>query len=165
MKIKQGDKRKLRELRVSLSKEIKAMVSATEAMVKPLKTLDKRQIAAVNLFILERDALMGALMEAGKLDAGLVREFSNAVVSICPDLEPVVVGSRFADPCMDHHVAYATAMARCEEDGKSEDECDDAIGPGAAAVMCEMDQLLEIKRVMEDLWIKIPEPRPFPWPY
>ena len=53
---------------ISLGKEVKAMVGATKEMLKPLRTLDKGQVAAVNLLILERDALMGALLAPGNID-------------------------------------------------------------------------------------------------
>lgn len=164
MASKYGKKGDFRTDRESLKKEISGMVKATKELTGPLKTLDKDQIAAVTFLVLERDILMRASRKSAGLDEDLILSFKAAVESICPDFEPILELSRFKDPCMEHEVAYVSALAKCEKDGRDEDECHEAWGPGAAAVLCTMKQIEDMKGHMIDIWEGFRGPRPFPWP-
>ena len=112
-----------------------------------------------------RDVLARASNRSIQLDEALIKGFTTAVESICPDLEPVVIGSRYADPCMEWEVAYVTALAKCDDDGIAEEDCWDALGPMTRALQCTMDEIEGLKKDMFDIWREVREPDPFPWPY
>ena len=149
--------------RVLLNKKISGMVEATKELVSPLRTLNKNQIAAVILLIFERDILMHASKRSTKLDRRLLRKFKAAVEAICPDLAPVLEISRYGDPCMEHSVAYISALAKCDKDGKGEEECPDAWGPGMAEIYCTMEQIKDFQPPMIEVWEGFRDPKPFPW--
>jgi len=157
-------KKDLEKFRGLLNEKISGMVEATKELAGPLNTLNKNQIAAVTFLVLERDLLMHASRKSTMLDEDLLHKFKVAVESICPDFEPILEISRFQDPCMEHEFAYVSALAKCEEEGRKEEECHEAWGPGAAAVYCAMGIINDIQGLMTKIWERFGSPGPFPWP-
>jgi len=157
-------KKDLEKFRGLLNEKISGMVEATKELAGPLNTLNKNQIAAVTFLVLERGILMSASRKSAGLDEGLLLGFKDAVKSICPDLEPILELSRFKDPCMEHQMAYVSALAKCKEEGKDEDDCPEAWGPGAAAINCEMEKINDMQGLINKMWERLGGPKPTPWP-
>jgi hypothetical protein len=81
---------------------------------------------------------------------------------ICPPLRSV---SFARGGCLDAEIAYASAMARCNADGKSAAECDRETAPElAAAVACQLEAVQQLPRVIGRIPGRTWPPRPFPWP-
>jgi hypothetical protein len=98
---------------------------------------------------------------ATRLNEDILNKFKAEIDGICPPLGDVAISK---DPCFEASVGYATALAKCEQEGHDEDECPEAWGYGGAAVMCTMQKIEDMMgRIREILERQVP-PKPIPWP-
>jgi cell division protein ZapA (FtsZ GTPase activity inhibitor) len=141
----------------------KQMVQSVAYMGEPLKSLNDEQLAAVAaLLVMTRLAAQSEGIEA-LASADLSEGFWVEVPEICPPMPSAI--QRKLGGCLDEELAYAMSMAGCLADGKSEDECErDAAGEAAAAAMCRMRQVEEMRRIIGRIPGRQWPPGPFPWP-
>ena len=141
-------RQKLLEARKSLEKNLSQVVGATSKLLEPLKGLSDEQRDAVVMLGLLVDVIALAKRPTTRLSEGVLMQFKEQVDGICPPLGEVTISK---DPCFESTVSYLTALKKCDDEGKSEDECPDAWGPGGAAVMCTMEKIETVKHEIEVL--------------
>jgi len=155
-------RQKLLEARKSLEKNLNQVIGATSKLLEPLKGLSDEQRDAVVMLGLLVDVIALAKRPTARLSEGILMQFKEQVDGICPPLGKVAISK---DPCFESTVSYLTALKKCDDEGKSEDECPEAWGPGGAAVMCTMEKIETAKREIEVLLGRQVPPKPIPWPY
>ncbi len=126
---------------------------------QPLRDLNDEQMASVAaLLVMTRVAAQTERLAGG----ALAESFWAEVPEICPPLPQVDL--QLGD-CLDAHIAYASAMARCLDEGKTEDQCDrETAGEMSATVICEMRKIEEMKEIIGRIPGRDWPPGPFPWP-
>lgn len=141
----------------------KQMVQSLAYIGEPLKDLTDEQMASVAaLLAMTRVAAQSEGLEA-VASASLSEGFWVELPEICPPM-PEVIQLKLGG-CLGEELAYATAMARCEDEGKSEDECEREAAPElSAAVMCRMRQIEEMRGIIGRIPGRRWPPDPFPWP-
>ncbi len=141
----------------------KRMVQSMAYVGEPLKDLTDEQLAAVAaLIVMTRVASLNEGIEAIK-STSLSEGFWVELPEICPPM-PESIQLELGG-CLDEELAYAEAMSKCRDEGKSEEECDrETAGELSAAVMCRMRQIEEMKRIIEHIPGRWWPPSPFPWP-
>ena len=90
--------------------------------------------------------------------------FEKELAGVSPSLARARAGVGVFDDCFDYDVAYVTALKKCEDEGRREEKCWDAWGPGAAAVYCRMEKLEEMQGILRDIFDKLKPPKLFPLP-
>jgi hypothetical protein len=128
----------------------------------PLKTLNKQQQASVAaLLILVRTAAEEQTLRPSSSRGPLATIWAE-LPEICP---PLRSASFSRGDCFDAELAYASAMASCQREGKSDDECELLASPEAAAALsCKMKTLEKLAGIIGALPGRVWPPRPFPWP-
>jgi hypothetical protein len=159
MKIK--DKESLEKKKDELVKVLDQLVESSSEILKPLKNLDGLQIAALTTF----GYLMRISMIAGRpvinIDSGSIGHLSKVIDEICPPMGKIDISM---DPCLEASIAYASAMAKCEDEGIDESECYDAYGPAGQSIACAMKEIEDLKNQLKDIFKGLEPPKPFPWP-
>jgi hypothetical protein len=137
------------------------VLHATKELLAPLKDLTVPQKdAVVALGLLARVASLGRRPSINVPQA-VLEQFAADVDRVCP---PLGKGAVSKDPCLEATLSYMSALKDCEEDGRTEDKCQEAWGPAAAALACVMKEIDGLKReIGERLGRQVP-PRPIPWP-
>jgi hypothetical protein len=158
------EERRLKIMRKKLEKRLTYFVGSTEYLLESLKNLNDEQIAAVVAFGYLMQCITQAKSPVVKLGDDSVVRFEKELAGVSPNLARARAGVSIFNDCFDYDVAYATAMKKCEDEGKREDECRDAHGPGAAAIYCRMEKLEEVQGILHDLFDKLKPPKPFPLP-
>lgn len=131
---------------------------ALKSVGEPLKRLSPEQQASVAALVLMTRVATEQQFARSKLLQGLWTD----VPDFCPALRSV---SFSRGGCLDAEIAYASAMAKCEADGKSEDECDRQTAPElAATVSCQMRELQALAGIIHGIPGRAWPPGPFPWP-
>lgn len=140
----------------------KQMVHSVQYIGGPLKDLNEEQMASLGALLMITRVV--AQSEAfGLLTEPTVGEFWTEVDGICPPM-PQAPEFRYGN-CLDEGIAYASAMQRCLDEGKAEAECERLAAPQlAAAVVCEMRKLEEMRGVIGGIPGRRWPPGPFPWP-
>ena len=151
---------KLEGFRDKLTKKINQWVNVIPNLLEPLKDLKENQMAAVVALGFLTRWFMVANAPAVKLGADIVARFKTEIDTVCPDFSKVLT----RDPCFEAEIEYATAMSKCKEEGRDEDECHEAWGPGARAVQCTMEELEILGQKIKDIYRRLTPPRPIPWP-
>lgn len=155
---------KLKEARSSLNKELKQLAKASGELLEPLKKLDDSQIASLAAFGQILNVLGTSRQHGLGLDKASLKSLTQSLIEICPPMQEFELSR---GGCLDAEIAYVSALSRCrdEDPPKTEEECPEAWGYGGQAAMCHLDQLIEMKRNLGELWNRQKPPRPFPWPY
>jgi hypothetical protein len=137
----------------------KQVAQSVAAVGQPLRTLNEDQMASVAALLV----MTRAVAQSEQLGSSVLGEAVwGGLTGICP---PLPEGDLRLGSCMDEHIAYASAMARCEEDGKTEQECDrETAGEMQATVMCEMGRIEELRQAIGRIPGRRWPPGPFPWP-
>ena len=154
-------KQKLLEARKSLEKNLSHVVGATSKLLAPLKELSDEQRDAVVMLGLLVDVIALAKRPTAKLSEGILMQFKDQVDGICPPLGEVAISK---DPCLESTVSYVSALKECQDEGRDEDECPKAWGPGGAAVMCAMEKIETAKHEIGVMLGRQEPPKPIPWP-
>ena len=155
------DVKRLKIAREKLAKQLNGLIKASEKLLEPLKDLDEEQTAALVALVYSTRLIMFAGRPAAKLDKRILARFKRAVDEICPPLGTISVSR---DPCFEASVQYVQALKKCEDEGRSEEECFEAGRYGAQAVGCTMEELEEMRGKLRDMFGRIKPPRPLPWP-
>jgi hypothetical protein len=119
----------------------------------------------------EQKASVAALLIATRVtteDQLLHPKGGGALQAIWPDLQdicpPLKSVSFSRGGCLDAEIAYASAMAKCEKDGKRPDQCEIEAAPEAAAAMdCQLKAFQALPGIIHGLPGRAWPPRPFPW--
>ncbi len=149
--------------RQELANELDKLVKVSRNLLEPLRKLHESQIAALVTF----GHLMRIVQLAGRpsanIDEGTLDRLNGVIDEICPPLGRAGITK---DPCFDASITYVSALKKCQEEDppRDEDECFEAWGSGAQAVMCTMKALEEMKGQIGDILGRLKPPIPFPWP-
>lgn len=155
------DRNKLQEARGSLAQSIDQIVNATPQFLEPLKDLSADQKGAVVILGMLVQSIALAKRPHTKVSEISLATFQREVDGICPPLGKIAIAE---DPCFDATVSYISALKDCEDEGRDEEDCPEAWGPGAQAVMCAMEKINEMKRGIGELLGRQDPPKPIPWP-
>lgn len=127
----------------------------------PLKSLTEEQKASLAA-LLTITRVVAQTEVSGLGTPEVTAQLWSEVERFCP--VPKAVDFKYSN-CLDEQIAYASAMKKCEDEGKSEDECErEAAGEAAAAIACEMRKLEEMRGAIQGIPGRRWPPRPFPWP-
>ena len=161
--MKKSDMESLTKARQDINTEYKKFAKAAGQLLEPLKKIDDKQVAALATFGYLTRAIHLANRPSLSIDSGTLKQFTDLVDQICPPLGEVSIAK---DPCFEASVAYASALVSCRNDDppRDEDECFEAWGNGAQAVMCAMQDIENMKGVIGGFLGGIRPPQPFPWP-
>jgi hypothetical protein len=142
------DKERLLGARKSLERSVSQVVGATSRLLEPLRDLNDEQRDAVVMLGLLMQGIALAKRPPTMLNEDILARFKEELDAICPPLGEVTISM---DPCFEATVSYASALKRCEDEdeGRREEECFEAWGPGAQAVMCTMKMIEEMKAEIE----------------
>lgn len=147
--------------RKSLESSVNQVVDATRELLEPLRQLNDEQRDAVVMLGLLMQGFALTRRPPARLREDISVRFQEQLDGICPPLGTAVIAK---DPCFEATVAYVSALVDCEEDGRDEDECYDAWGPGFAAVTCAMEKIEQMKAEIGVMLARQEPPRPIPWP-
>lgn len=151
---------KLEQARGNLTKQLEQLVGATGYLLEPLKSLKEDQVAAVVMLSLLTNEIMGARTVLPKTGKILVDRFKKELVGICPEFGRVIR----TDPCFDATVGYLGALKKCEDEGRSERNCPEALNYEGKMAHCVMERVEERRRIIVDILKGQKPPRPIPWP-
>lgn len=141
---------------------VRQMVQSVAYIGEPLKGLSEEQMASLGGLLALTRVVARAEALGVATDAAL-EAFWTEVDGICPPM-PQPPEFRYGN-CLDEEIAYVAALARCRDEGKSEEECErEAGGELGAAVMCRMGQLEALRGVIGRIPGRRWPPGPFPWP-
>jgi hypothetical protein len=138
------------------------VVQSVATVGGPLKDLTDEQMASV--------AALLVMTRVAARSEGIISRVSTSLdgfwvelPEICPPM-PKPIEFKLGG-CLDEEIAYATAMAKCKDEGKSDDECDkETAAEATAAVLCHMRQLEELGGIIGRIPGRQWPPDPFPWP-
>ena len=155
------DKDELLDAGRSLEKSVSQLVGATSRLLEPLTNLNDEQRDAVVMLGLLMHGFALAKRPPTKMSENTLARFKKELDAICPPLGEVAISK---EPCFEATVSYVSALKKCEDEGRSEEECFEAWGPGAQAVMCAMKMIEELKVEIGTLLGRQTPPKPIPWP-
>lgn len=131
-------------------------------IARPLKSLTKEQRASVAALLVITRVVSGSPSAKGSAQAAVLEAVWDETQDVCP---PIKSAPFSRGGCLDANVAYATSMAKCLADKKSEATCEKLASPElSVAVACEMKRLGELPGVIGLLPGRDWPPGPFPWP-
>jgi uncharacterized small protein (DUF1192 family) len=159
-KMESNDIQKITYEQKRLESAVRQIANNTGDLLEPFKRLKAEQRVAI--------AILGVLVQgisylkrpALKIDDNIVQQFKSELDQIQPYLGSVVVAQ---DPCFESSVAYAAAVSKCEDEGRSEEECFEALGAQALSVQCMEERIASMKADIEDLLKSQEPPKPIPW--
>ncbi|MFW9855004.1 MAG: hypothetical protein ACFFFG_08075 [Candidatus Thorarchaeota archaeon] len=156
-------RQELKQARQKLANELDEFVKASRSLLEPLKELNETQIAAIVTLGYSMRVIFLAGRPTANLSQEILTDFKEVIDETCPPLGKVSLAK---DPCLEATISYVAALAKCEAEDppRSEEECFEAWGAGAEAVMCTMKELEEMKERLADIFGRLRPPRPIPWP-
>lgn len=155
------DKEGLLGARRSLEKSLTQLVGVASSLLEPLTDLNDEQRDAVVMLGLLMQGITLAERPPARMSEDILARFKEELDAICPPLGKVAISE---DPCFEATVSYASALKKCEDEGRREEECFEAWGSGAQAVICTMKIIEEIKAEIGTLLGRQKPPKPIPWP-
>lgn len=159
--MEKGDMNKLQEAREAIAESVDQLIKATPQLLKPLEDLSPMQKDAVAILGMLIQSIALAKRPHTKISESDLNVFKEEVDGICPPLGAFTISE---DPCFSATVDYLSALMKCEDEGRDEEECFEAFGPGAQAVMCAMEKIEEMKHEIGGLLGRQDPPGPIPWP-
>lgn len=151
---------KAEQARKELRGKLELMIRATSQLLEPLKKLDKEQVAAVVTLSLLTQGVVGTARVLPKAGKDIVARFKKELVGISPEFGRVIQSDR----CFDTEVAYVSALKKCDDEGRGEDQCWEAYGSLDSLAYCAMKKIEESKRIIEEMRLDLKPPKPTPWP-
>ena len=138
--------------RKTYEEELITITAAARQLVARLGKLEQSQKDAVVGLLALSSWSSGLADMPIRADAGVLTGFGEAVSTLSPHLGAALGHTSVVAGCFDEHVAYASAMAKCKADGKSDDECEkEHAGLMAATVICAMKKIEEGKRKLSEV--------------
>lgn len=126
--------------------EIETYVRASANLLKGIEDFDDSERAAVGALLAVDRAILNYEMLGVRPDERLIVRYHGQLEEFSPVYpeigRPLIIGT-----CLDAHISYVSALARCqnEEKPRSEDECHEAWGPGGDAAICMMRALDDLE--------------------
>jgi hypothetical protein len=133
----------LLEARKSLETSLNKILVVTGKILEPLKGLTEEQKEAVVRLGLMMQAIALAKRPTTKVAQETLVQFGKEIDNFCPPLGKATIAQ---DPCFESTVSYLTSLKKCQDDGRTEEECEEAWGYGAMSVMCTMEKINELGR-------------------
>jgi len=161
---KAADRAKLVDARKQLAQETARMANVTGQIAGPLKNLSEEQIASVVALSYLAESVTLASSPNARLPEGTAAPFKNELGAVHPGLSQVGDGAPLALACFDESVACASALKKCEDDGRGEEACFESWGPCAQETVCVMRQLDAMRGRIGDIFGRLKPPKPIPWP-
>lgn len=142
--------------------EIETYVRASANLLKGIGDLDDSERAAVGALLAVDRAILNYEMLGVRTDERLIVRYHGQLEEFSP-VYPEVGRPLIIDACLDAHISYASALARCENENppRSEDECHEAWGPGGDAAICMMRALDDLEGMLLRMSERFPVPPPF----
>jgi len=159
--MEKGDFAELQKARKAIDESFDQLIKATPQLLKPLDDLSPMQKDAVAILGMLVQSIGLAKRPHTKISDASMNVFKEVVDEICPPLGAITISE---DPCFNATVDYLTALKECQDEGKDEEDCPDAWGPGGQAVMCAMEKIEEMKHEIGGLLGRQEPPSPIPWP-
>jgi len=141
---KAADRVKLVDARKKLAQEAARMGSATGQIAGPLKNLSEEQIASVVALSYLAESVALASSPNARLPEGTAVRFENELGAVHPGLSQMADGGSLVLACCDESVACASALKKCEDDGRGEEACFESWGPCAQEIVCVMRQQWQV---------------------
>ena len=161
---KAADRAKLVDARKKLAQETARMANATGQIAGPLKNLSEEQIASVVALSYVAESVALASSPNARLPEGTAARFKNELGVVHPGLSQMAGGGSLVLACFDESVACASALKKCEDDGRGEEACFESWGPCAQETVCVMRQLDAMRGRIGDIFGRLKPPKPIPWP-
>lgn len=158
--MKKEERQKLLKARKSLEQSLKQVAVATGKLLEPLRGLSDEQRDSVVMLGLIMQGIALAKRPQAKMSEDILVQFKHEIDGICPPLGEVSISK---DPCFEATVSYLSALKECEDEGRNEDDCPKAWGPGYQAVVCTMKMIEEMKREIGIRLGRQRPPKPIPW--
>ncbi len=137
----------------------KQMVRSMAYVGEPLNELTDDEMEAVAALLVMTRLASQSEDASPSLSGGFWVELQK----ICPPI-PRAIQHKLGG-CLDESIAYATSMARCLDEGKSEGECErESGGELSAHAYCQLRQLEEMEGIIRNIGERKWPPGPFPWP-
>lgn len=151
------NREELEEARKKLAEDFDEIVKSSSTMLESLKELNDNQIAAVATFGFLMRFTTIARRPALKIEESILSHFEKVIDDLCPPLKEI---STSRDPCFEASIQYAIALQKCKDENNwNEDQCHDAWGYGAQAVMCTMKELQDMKGWSSDIFGRLEPPK------
>ncbi len=155
------DRERLTSSRSSLEKSVSQLVGATRSLLEPLRDLNDEQRDAVIMLGLLMQGIALAKRPPARMSQDILAHFKAELDAICPPLGGLAISE---DPCFEATVSYVSALTKCQDEGRREEQCFEAWGPGAEAVMCTMKMMEAMKTEIGTMLGRQKPPKPTPWP-
>lgn len=156
------DKEKLAKDRQVFEKKVLEVVNATGKLLAPLKNLNEAQLDAVTVLCMFVRTAMLFKLPALRLGDSIFEGFSREFASVYNPIRDHLAEFKMA--CIEHQIAYATAMTTCRKEGIKEEDCWEADSAHAAAMYCALEQMELMKEAIRDILKTHSPPLPDPWP-
>ena len=120
MKQSESTKYELKEYALSMH----AVAKNASHLAKKLSVLDQKSKDLIVGLLSFNQLIAVAERSEIKPEAQVVSEFYRSVEALSPAVFKRANFRALSYACMDESIAYASAMARCEEDGTPQDQCE-----------------------------------------
>ncbi|UCD16452.1 MAG: hypothetical protein JSV44_08270 [Candidatus Zixiibacteriota bacterium] len=145
-----------------LEHELQVFAQATKEIMAPLQGLDEKEMAAVAALLVMRENMASMQAMDTELKDGFVKAVNSQLVVVSPSLAYTAGRASIHGACLDESIAYASALANCEKEGKEEDECPQAWVAGAAEIDCVMKALEGSRGFIVEIFGDLEPPLPIP---
>lgn len=134
--------------RKQLAGRVHELADKSGELLAPLRSLTEEQATVV--------AILGYLWQISALarrpqfaiDKNILRRFQDQFITICPQLPPDFV---MGDPCFNAMVDYGVALAKCEGENRTEEECHESWGPLHDSLACAMAKIEELGERLKEM--------------
>ncbi len=155
----------LQEARQRVRDDVARLIKATGQLLEPLRDLNEEQVASSVILSLLAMGVMKARSSSVNLGDEAVRQLEAELENISPGLSLVVdIERSLMFACLDETIACAVALAQCEADGISEEECIESWGPCSREFLCIWGALKGLRVSISEILGGLKPPRPSPWP-
>lgn len=152
--------------RAEYERSVAAVDSTAEAAIAsvghiagPLRTLNPEQQASLAALLAVTREVAQASVVLGERGDRLTTALRAELQDICPPMRQMPPSAG----CLDADVAYMSALAECDRDGRDESECPAAWEAGAASFECHLRAFETLVAAIRVLPGRRWPPQPFPW--
>ncbi len=157
------DASRLSELTAVRDEVMGNVIKEAQRLADALVSLPEVQRAAAVGLVLLGQAVAAHSRSQVRRNAVAAEAFTTLVGKLSPVGEVEPIGGRLLRGCIDESIAYASAMARCEQEGKTTEQCDQENWQDAAKeVDCQLRALDKLRGFMQRLTGRPPWPQPPP---
>jgi len=142
------EKKKIIEKRAEAHKRVRQLIEHVKLFAEPLKAMTKEQKSAaiaVGLFV---DCLVSAKHPVIKMPKKDLELFAKELDDLCPGIGSATLSR---GECLERTVAYLSAIDKCSEKGITEDECLDARARLGGTLICAMEKIEKMVKIIGQL--------------